>query len=202
MALVNGDSDYHLANSELVAIEGGGGFMVALDTITTAIVAGLKEHLQISNVIEMDQPAPKPLYPFVGFKWVTTVPEAGTDRKTVRTVSTADAKWDKDIEYRYVRNPVMTMSLTVYDKGNSDGIHTLTQSAHTWFSIPELGADRLEPTGAVILDVSAITGRDTVLDREIERRQGFDVRLRVVDVVTVTVPTIERVIVNDKEVAL
>lgn len=176
--------------------------MIDMDAITTAIVAGLKEYVQITQVIEADQPGPKPKYPFIGFKWISIIPERGSLRKTVQAIPSEDPDWEKDVEYRYVRNPVMTMSVTVYDKGTSDQIHGIAQKAHEWFRIPELGSDRLQDTGTVILNTHMITPRDTVLDREIERRQGFDVRLQATDVVVVTVPTIERVVVNDIEVAL
>lgn len=176
--------------------------MIAIDDITTAIIAGLKEYTGIAHVIEADQPGPKPKYPFIAFKWTLVIPERGTLRKTVQAIPATDPEWDKDIEYGYVRNPVMTLSVTVYDKGTSDQIHELTQAAHTWFRIPELASDALAPSGTTVLNVHMITPRDTVLDQEIERRQGFDVRLQATDVVEVVVPTIERVVINDREVAL
>src|SRR5690606_27934595 len=167
-------------------------------TLQGRIVTGLREHLQpfgISAIVERDQNAPAPPHPFVGFKWIAITPEAGNLRRTREMVTSKDPRFPLDVQYTYVRNPVMTLSVTVFDR-DGERIHPLTQAAHDWFSIPELGGDWLQPTGAVIVEVTPITDRDTVLDEQIERRQGFDVRLRVVDVVAVTVPTIERVIVT------
>ena len=47
-----------------------------------------------------------------------------------------------------------------------------------------------------------ITPRDAVLDAEVEQRSGFDVRMQTTDIVTVIVPTIESVVINDKVVTL
>lgn len=172
--------------------------MIDMTTLQARIVTGLREHLQpfgISAVVERDQDAPAPPYPFVGIKWTTITPEPGSGRRERGLVQAEDPRFEHDIQYTYVRNPVLTLSVTIFDRDGTQ-VHDIAQAAHDWCTIPELGGDWLEPTGAVIAEVTAITDRDTVLDEQIERRQGFDVRLRVVDVVAVTVPTIERVIVT------
>lgn len=169
--------------------------MIDMATLQTRIVTGLRAHLQplgVTNVIERDQNAPAPQYPFVGFKWIAIAPEPGSLRRTRQVVPAQDPRWEHDVQYTYIRNPVMTLSVTAFDRDGTT-IHGIAQAAHDWFSIPELGGDWLQPTGAVIAEVTPITDRDTVLDEQIERRQGFDVRLRVLDTVQVTVPTIERV---------
>ena len=172
--------------------------MIDVDALQTRIVLGLREHLQplgVTAIIERDQDAPAPPHPFVGFKWTSITPEPGSLRRTRAVVPAQDPKWAHDVQYTYVRTPVMTLSVTVFDRDGAQ-IHGITQAAHDWFSIPELGGDWLQPTGAVIVEVTPITDRDTVLDAQIERRQGFDVRLRVVDILQVTVPTIERVLIT------
>lgn len=176
--------------------------MIDFDSLAKRIVAGLKEFLGVRHVIEADQPGDKPGYPFVTFKWIGIIPEEGTLRKTKSVVPSTDARWEKDIEYRYVSNPELTLSLTVFDSADSVRIHQLCQKAYSWFSIPELGPDYLRPLEVVVLGATPITARDTVLDQEIERRQGFDVRLRVADIVEVVVPTIEQVEINGETLEL
>ncbi|NMB25458.1 MAG: hypothetical protein GX986_08005 [Firmicutes bacterium] len=176
--------------------------MIEMDDINNAITTGLKDYVQLQHVIRAEQSSSRPEYPFITFKWISIIPERGTLNKTVQTVASKDPEWDVDIEYRYSRNPVMTLSVTVYDKGGSDEITKLVQLAHTWFRIPELASDMLEPIGARVLNTHMITSRDTVLDQEIERRLGFDVRLQATDEVVITVPTIERVVVNNNELVL
>ena len=169
--------------------------MIDMWALQLRMTQGLQEYLApfgVTAIIERDQDAPKPPHPFVGFKWTTITPEEGTLRRTREIVPASDPRFMHDVQYRYVRNPVMTLSVTVFDRDGTQ-IHSIAQAAHDWFSIPELGGDWLQPTGAAIVEVTAITDRDTVLDEQIERRQGFDVRLQVVDVVRLTVPTIERV---------
>lgn len=169
--------------------------MVDMMALQARMVDGLQEHLApygVTAIIERDQDAPKPPYPFVGFKWTTITPEVGTLRRTREIVTSSDPRFPFDVEYRYVRNPVLTLSITCHD-WDGTRIHDIAQAAHTWWSIPELGGDWMGPVQASVVEVTAITDRDTVLDEQIERRQGFDVRLQVVDVVRLTVPTIERV---------
>lgn len=169
--------------------------MIDMWALQLRMTQGLQEYLApfgVTAIIERDQDAPKPPHPFVGFKWTTITPEEGTLRRTREVVPSSDPRFPHDVEYRYLRNPVLTLSLTAHDH---DGVrvHEITQAAYDWWSIPELAGDWMEPVGATVVEVTAITDRDTLLDEQIERRQGFDVRLRVVDVVRVTVPTIERV---------
>lgn len=169
--------------------------MIDIWALQKRITDGLQEYLApygVTAIIERDQDAPKPPYPFVGFKWLTMVPEVGTDRRTREVVPSSDPRFPFDIEYRYVRSPVLTLSITCHDRDGTR-IHDITQAAHTWWSIPELGGDWMQSVGATVVEVTAITDRDTLLDEQVERRQGFDVRLRVVDIVRVTVPTIEKV---------
>lgn len=169
--------------------------MIDIVALQSRIVQGLQEHMNeygVTAIIERDQQAPKPPYPFIGLKWTSIVPQDGKPDRTRSVVASDDPEWAYDVEYRYVENPEPVLSVSAYD-GDGTLIHTLSQAAHQWFRIPELAGDWLEPLDTSIVSVGAITDRDTVLDREVERRQGFDVRLRVVDIVRVTVPTIERV---------
>lgn len=169
--------------------------MIDIAALQARIVDGLHPYLKplgVTAVIELDQDAKKPKYPYVGIKWTTIIPEIGMDRRTRETVPARDPRWENDVEYRYVRTPRATLSVTAYDRDGTR-IHDITQAAHEWFSISELANDWLQPYETTVVTTLSIDNRDTMLDREIERRQGFDVRLRIVDVVRVTVPTIERV---------
>ncbi len=174
--------------------------MIMLDDITETIIAGLTEHLSsyaITRIIERDQKAPRPAYPFIGFKWISLAPDRGPQpNRTVVVVQSTDPEFEHDIMYTYVRNPTMTLSVTVYDAGDSDKVSTITMATRDWFQTPELANDWLDPLGAVVSEVVGWGDRDTQLDRDIERRQGFDVRIRVVDEVEVRVPTIETVAVS------
>ncbi len=172
--------------------------MIDMQTLQRRMVDGWQQHLEplgVTAIIERDQDAPKPPYPFVGFKWLTMTPEYGTLRRTRGVVPSSDPRFLHDVQYTYIRNPVLTLSVTCFDRDGAR-IHDITQAAYDWWSIPELASDWMEPVGATVVEVTAITDRDTLLDEQIERRQGIDVRLRVVDVVRVTVPTVERVLVT------
>lgn len=167
--------------------------MIDIAALQARIIDGLHPYVEpygVTAIIERDQDAPKPPYPFIGLKWLTLIPEIGMDRRTREIVPSDDPRWQYDVEYRYVRSPRATLSITAFDRDGTR-IHDIVQAAHQWFSIPELANDWLQPYDTTVVTTLAIEDRDTVLDEQIERRQGFDVRLRIVDVVRVRVPTIE-----------
>lgn len=169
--------------------------MIDIVALQKRIVDGLHDHVKqygVTAIIERDQAGDKPKYPFIGIKWLTIIPEIGMDRRTRAIIPSDDPRFPKDVEYRYVRSPRVTLSVTAFDRDGTR-IHTLSQAAHEWFSIPEFANDWLEPYDTTIVSTLAIEDRDTMLDREVERRQGFDVRMRVLNEVRVKVPTIERV---------
>jgi len=177
--------------------------MVQLDEITKAIVAGLKEYLAdygIEHVIEADQADPRPTYPFVTFKWLPMTPDRSSQpTRIVSVVPSSDERFDSDVQYTYVRNPTLNLSISVYDEAHGDQIAVRTMASRDWFEVHELGNDWLEPLNAVITNVTGIQDRDTILERSVERRQGFDVSIRVVDTVEVRVPTIEKVLITGPE---
>src|SRR5690606_23602061 len=141
----------------------GGVGLIDVAALQTRIGLGLRAHLPplgVTAIVVRDQHAPTPPHPFVGFKWLTITPEPGSLRRTREVVAASDPRFPLDVQYTYVRNPVMTLSVTVFDRDGAQ-IHGITQAAHDWFSIPELGGDWLQPTGAVIVEVTPITDRDT-----------------------------------------
>ena len=147
--------------------------MIDMTTLQTRIVTGLKHHLQplgVTAVVERDQNAPAPSYPFVGFKWISITPEPGASGVPLRLCRQVIRSLNVMCSTRTfaVRSYAL---VTVYDRDGTS-IHSIAQSAHDWFSIPELAGDWLEPTGAVIVEVTPITDRDTVLDEQIERARG------------------------------
>lgn len=174
--------------------------MIQLDEITKAIVAGLKEylgHYDITQIVEKDQDAPRPAYPFVGFKWLPMTPDRSAQpTRIVSVVASSDPRFESDVQYTYVRNPTLNLSVSVYDAGDSNQIAIRAMATRDWFVTHELGNDWLEPTRAVVISATGISNRDTILDRGVERRQGFDVTIRVVDTVEVRVPTIETVAIT------
>ncbi|NLU42206.1 MAG: hypothetical protein GXX08_08380 [Firmicutes bacterium] len=177
--------------------------MIQLDEITKAIIAGLKEYLaayDIKQVIEADQPDPRPAYPFVTFKWLPMTPDGSAQpTRIVSVVPSSDERFESDVQYTYVRNPTLNLSISVYDKARSDQIAMRAMAVRDWFEVHELGNDWLEPLNAVITNATGIQDRDTILDRGVERRQGFDVSIRVIDTVEVRVPTIEKVKITGPE---
>ena len=59
--------------------------MIDIAALQARIIDGLHPYVEpygVTAIIERDQDAPKPPYPFIGLKWLTLIPEIGMDRRT------------------------------------------------------------------------------------------------------------------------
>lgn len=78
---------------------------------------------------------------------------------------------DKSIEsYKIV------VSMTAYDMDDDTSME-LAQSMYDWFAFH--GEETLETAGVVVAEQTGVTNRDAFLVNDYERRNGFDVTLRV-----------------------
>lgn len=164
--------------------------MIDYTAIRTAIVSGLTAHLGVP-VVMLAQDAPRPPYPFVGYRF--TVPygaEPGLPVETGEQVSSTDPDWEHDYRYRQQSQPMMTLSVTAYTE-EPDASNALALAALEWFQFQ--GYQHLKDSGIIVLPGSTVQDRDIQLVDYYERRQGFDVILRVGSELTRTVPTIESV---------
>lgn len=152
--------------------------MIEIATIRKPIVNGLQEYTGATTILA-EQSAYQPTYPFIGIKFtilgipVGQVTEYQVGRSTVI---------EQDIE--------IVLSVTA----TTDEIESATNLAYKaleWFK--GSGWLTLSDSNIHVVRVENITNRDVFLNIEYERRQGFDVRLRVRGQVSYLPGTIEEI---------
>lgn len=138
--------------------------MIDIATIRIPIVNGLQEHTGATTILA-EQSAHQPPYPFIGIKFtliglpIGQVTEYQVGRSTVI---------EQDLE--------LVLSVT----STSEEIESATNLAYKaleWFN--GKGWLSLADLNIQVVKVENMTNRDVFLNVEYERRQGFDVRLRV-----------------------
>lgn len=164
--------------------------MIDQEGILSTIVSGLNKHLQ-TLVIRSEQSEDKPPYPFVGIKVTTPFdPEGGQPSEVGGVVPSDDPTWPHDYQYTRQSQDEMVLSLTTYSR-DSGVAHELAQKAGEWFSFS--GYEYLKARKIVVVQTMAHGNRDTLIIDDYERRAGFDIRLRVANTASRTVPTVETV---------
>ncbi|MBU8908506.1 phage neck terminator protein [Desertibacillus haloalkaliphilus] len=156
--------------------------------IRTLIGSELYKYMNIP-VIMSDQPGDKPSYPYIGYKIITPyIRKSYSPHETV-------IKENGQAFLLVQTQPKMTISINAYDK-SIDGATQRALQAHEWFSY--LGRNRLKDSSVVVVETRDLENRDIVLeDVQYERRVGFDVTLRVNDILKVPIEEFESVEINN-----
>lgn len=159
--------------------------------IRNAIVGGLTQHLE-RPVVMLDQGAPKPAYPFVIYRFTSgLIEEPGLPAETGDAVSSEDPTWRHDYQYTQRSQPTAVLSLIAISR-DPDEAYQLALDALAWFRFH--GYDALKAAGVVVVRAaSGIQNRDTLIVDDYERRQGFDLVLRMSSELVRRVSTIESV---------
>jgi hypothetical protein len=169
---------------------------VDVESITVALVRGLGEYLGVP-VIRGNQGGKKPEYPYVTLTLRVTGSFSGvlgdTTIVTREVVPSTEEGWESDVLYTFTSNPRLSVSVTAVDKAEGSDIDRIIQAARDWFDVPQLANRALEIVKAIVTGMGSIEVRDTQLDWEYERRQGFDTTIRANGVVTFREKTIETI---------
>ncbi len=164
--------------------------MIDFAQIRDDVINGLHGFMELI-ICEMEHIKKKPPYPFLAYKFIVPFnPQGGQPIETGSLVESKDPAWEHDYEYTRISHDTMTLSITTYSK-NSDESHQLALKAHSWFSF--YGYEYLAEKGIIVSRLMSVQPRDTLIINDYERRQGFDVVLRVVSELKRTVETIESV---------
>lgn len=138
--------------------------MIDIATIRIPIVNGLQEHTGATTILA-EQSSHQPPYPFIGIKFTLTGLPIGQVTEYQEGLNTVI---EQDLE--------IVLSVTA----TTDGIESaanLAYKALEWFK--GKGWLSLSDSNIHVVRVENMTNRDVFLNIEYERRQGFDVRLRV-----------------------
>lgn len=142
-------------------------------------------------VIMLEQDAPKPPYPFIGYKFTTVFnPEPGLPIEETNLVKSNEQQFEYDIEQKLIIMPTITLSITAYSN-DIDQSHSLALKAREWFF--HAGYETLKDLGIIVAQLMNIDNRSVLLEVFREYRMGFDCIMRATNESTIIVPAIESI---------
>lgn len=129
----------------------------------------------------------------------------GTSAKTVKseTVDSTEEEFDKDVMYRYILTPRITISVNAYS-GPSGKAREIALQIREWFEIDQLGNRFFEDNFEGVVKQNTLTkvdDRTTFLETDYQQRFGFDCAVELKDEVVVREKTIESLQINKEEVS-
>lgn len=144
--------------------------MINYTAIRSAILSGLNTHTNRLAILA-EQSSKKPPLPYASVKFTQLM---GND---VTVSNEFIEEVEDELEVKVVTNPEITLSVSCYGESDEDAID-LAMQAYSWFKV--IGLETLSASNIVVVSVGAIDNRDSLIgDIVYERKQGFDVKLRV-----------------------
>lgn len=162
--------------------------MVDYEAVRRVVVTGLKNYVNCP-VIRSNQNAEPPDYPYISYTIIT--PEK----------STGGTYCISEDGTRY-KDATQTWSITALSDNSSESV-SIALKVKEWFSL--VGNIYLSDNGVIVENTTDVTNRDNLLTTEYEYRNGFDVVLRLTDVIDAETANggagyIETVEINNKTI--
>lgn len=166
---------------------------MSLTTVRNLIVSKLYAKTA-KPVIQMEQTATKPDYPFIGYKIIASDNrEPGMSIMERIGVVSTDPLFDYDIKETAIDQVTATFSFNAYGEKSSDA-YELAMTAKNYIE-HNMYCD-LKDIGAVVASVEAVGDRTVLIETSYEFRYGFDVIIRMVNSTERIVSTIEEININ------
>lgn len=153
--------------------------MIDHQKIKIAFVDALRTYLGIP-IQMLDQAAPQPPYPFIGFTFVAPY---------IDQSPYGNHSFHND-QHRMEKMVGVTISITGYAQSGQEA-YRISGQARDWFQ--GVGRMLLKDAGMIVVRLEATSARDTLLTYDYERKVGFDVRLRLADVIAYKEDSIENI---------
>lgn len=156
--------------------------------IRNTIVKGLHEFLNVP-VVPTDDIGDKPDYPYISYKFTTLKMPQGSHNLYRDVVKSNDDKFQYDVEYTRKEQPKMVLSMNSYSEDEVEA-YQLALEMEAWFKF--YGYMYLKENGIIIVDIGNVQDRTIRIVDNYEKRQGFDVSIRVMDIRKLRTETIEK----------
>lgn len=157
-------------------------------TIRNCIVKGLNDYLKM-DVVPTDNVKKKPKYPYLSYKFISlNIPQ--NHHLITDTVPSENTEFDFDIEYTKIEQPKMIISISSYSNDEVES-YDLALKAKEWFKF--YGYYYLKANRIIVNHVGNVQDRTIQIVDDYEKRQGFDVTIRVVDIQKMRIETIEKI---------
>lgn len=162
-------------------------------TIRNAIIQKLYAHTS-KPIIQGNQNQDKPAYPFLAYN--ITSPYIKGLGQSVKEVEVIEIEEVDNIRETNTDQSQFVISFTAYDKDMMVAVDLAILARNYFLSQGNIDLPKID---VAIIEVGNIESRDTLIVDDYERRQGFDVRFRLVHKSTYTYETIEQVNINYEE---
>ena len=159
-------------------------------TILSGVIEILQEYLNIPVVL-MEDTAPKPQYPFVGYKVLFhNADKKGGPIEIERLVSSENPNHQYDIEVNTFQESKIVLRL-IACSDESLQAYSVAEKVINWFE--QEGYQDLKVLDIVAGKVSKTRNKDIILEDSYERRVVLDVTLRVCNQASKTIPIIKQI---------
>ncbi|WP_411501375.1 LIC_12616 family protein [Bacillus thuringiensis] len=137
--------------------------------LRAVLIPAINKHCA-APIIMADQMGERPKVPHATYKLTTPYGKAVGQAEETGVVINGEYKLQRLSDYK------TTISFTAYAMDDDDSV-ALAQEIYDWFSFA--GVDVLQSIGVAVADQTDIINRDAFVIEDYERRNGFDVILRV-----------------------
>lgn len=137
--------------------------------LRAVLIPAINKHCA-APIIMADQMGERPKVPHATYKLTTPYGKAVGQAEETGVVIDGKYKLQRLSDYK------TTISFTAYAMDDDDSVE-LAQKIYDWFSFA--GVDVLQSIGVAVADQTDVINRDAFVIEDYERRNGFDVILRV-----------------------
>lgn len=137
--------------------------------LRAVLIPAISKHCT-APIIMADQMGERPKVPHATYKLTTPYGKAVGQAEETGVVIDGKYKLQRLSDYK------TTISFTAYAMDDDDSVE-LAQKIYDWFSFA--GIDVLQSIGVAVADQTDVINRDAFVIEDYERRNGFDVILRV-----------------------
>ncbi|PFB74994.1 hypothetical protein CN286_25855 [Bacillus anthracis] len=137
--------------------------------LRAVLIPAINKHCA-APIIMADQMGERPKVPHATYKLTTPYGKAVGQAEETGVVINGEYKLQRLSDYK------TTISFTAYAMDDDDSVE-LAQKIYDWFSFA--GVDVMQSIGVAVADQTDVINRDAFVIEDYERRNGFDVILRV-----------------------
>lgn len=157
--------------------------------IRNKFVNGLYEYFNIP-VVPIDDIGNKPDYPYISYKFITLKIPQGSHNLLRDIIPSTNENFEYDIEYTREEQLKMIISISTHSLDDIEA-YQLALDIESWFKLH--GYHYLKENGIVVVGTSNIQDKTIQIVDNYEKRQGFDVTIRVADIQKMRIETIEQI---------
>ena len=164
--------------------------------VRNTIVKGLHDYLNVT-IVPIESLETKQEYPYLTYNITSPyIPEPYMPDISSRTVDSIDKEFKDDVIESYKEQPQMVISINSYSRDKLES-QELAKKAADYLKYH--GYEFFNDENIVIVDVMSLANRTIRIVDHYEHRTGFDVKIRVTDVVEVREKTIETLDIRMEE---